>query len=61
MIFLGKYPKNGIHSIELHSNNQCAEFQANIFIFGCTMAQKPSKGETSLFETQFLAFLIVVC
>ena len=35
--------KNGIYSTELYSNNQCAKFQAYIFISGCAMAQKPGK------------------
>ena len=38
-----------LHIIELYSNNQCTKFQANIFIFGCAMAQKPCKGDDTTF------------
>ena len=32
---------------------QMQKNQANIFIFGCAMAQKPDKGNDVTFETQF--------
>ena len=35
--------KNGIYSIELYTNNQCTQCQANIYISGCAMTQKPAK------------------
>ena len=44
-IGLFEHIKNGLYSIELYSNNQCTTFEANIFIFGCAMAQQPSKGD----------------
>ena len=31
--------KTGKYRIKLYNNDQCAKFQANIFIFGCAMAQ----------------------
>ena len=34
--------KNGIYIIELCATNVCTKFQANIFIFDCAMAHKPS-------------------
>ena len=36
-----RYQK-GLYVIDLCVTNKCAKFQANIFIFGCEMAQKPS-------------------
>ena len=47
--FEGTYPKNRIHIIELSANSRCTKFQANIFIFGCAMAQKPGKGNDVAF------------
>ena len=41
--------KNGIYVIELCVTNRCTKFQANIFIFGCAMAQKPGKGDDVTF------------
>ena len=32
------------HLLELCVTNSCTTFQANIFIFGCEMAQKPIDG-----------------
>ena len=51
--------KNGIHSINIHTRNIHTQFQSNIFIFGCAMAKNQVR-VMSLFETQFLVFLIVV-
>ena len=45
--------KKGIHIIELCDNNRCKKNQANIFIFGCAMAQEPDAGNDVTFETQF--------
>ena len=39
----------GIYSIQLYSNNQCTKFQANIFIFGCAMTQKPGEDDDVTF------------
>ena len=44
-----RYPKNGIYVIELCVTNSCTKFQANIFIFGCEMAQKPIDGNDVIF------------
>ena len=41
--------KTGIYVIELCVTNRCTKFQANIFIFGCAMAQKPGKGDDVTF------------
>ena len=41
--------KTGIYIIELRVTNVCAQFQANIFIFGYAMAQKPSNGNDVTF------------
>ena len=41
--------KTGIYIIELCVTNMCTEFQANIFIFGCAMAQKPGEGDDVTF------------
>ena len=41
--------KNGTYAIELYVTNRCTEFQANIFIFGCAMAQKPGEGDDVTF------------
>ena len=41
--------KNGIFVIELRVANMCAKIQANIFNFGCAMAQKPSNGNDVTF------------
>ena len=41
--------KTGIYVIELSVASMCAKFQANIFIFGSAMAQKPSKGNDVTF------------
>ena len=51
--------KNGIHAINIHTHNIHAQFQSNIFIFGYAMANNQAR-VMSLFEAQFLAFLIVV-
>ena len=47
--FFEDIPKTGIYSIELYTNYQCTKFQANIFISGCAMAQKPGKGDDVTF------------
>ena len=44
--------KNGIYILELCATSMCTKFQANIFIFGCAMAQKPSDGN----DVTFLKF-----
>ena len=41
--------KTGIFVIELSVTNSCTKFQANIFIFGCEMAQKPIDGNDVIF------------
>ena len=51
--------ETGIYRIEVYTNNQCAKFQANVFISGCAMAQNQVNVMTSVFEPQFLSFLIV--
>ena len=38
-----------MYSIELYSNNQCTNFQVNIFIFGCVMAEKLGEGDDFTF------------
>ena len=56
--------KTGIWSINLCTNSRCTKFQANIFIFGCSVQwskKQMIKVMTSLFETIFWAFLIFVC
>ena len=40
-----KYSKTGVSVIDLCITNSCTKFQANIFTFGCAMAQKPGKGD----------------
>ena len=47
--FFYRYRKTGIHVIELCVTNRCTKFQANIFIFGCAMAQKPGEGDDVTF------------
>ena len=47
--FLKIQKKNGIYSAELYTNYQCTKFQANVFISGCAMAQKPGKGDDVTF------------
>ena len=37
--------KNGIHNKKLQTNNSYTKFQTNIFVFGCTMAENPGKGD----------------
>ena len=37
--------KIGMHVIELCANNGCTKLQANVFIFGFAMAQKPGNGD----------------
>ena len=41
--------KTGIYDIELCVTNSCTKFQANIFIFGCEMAQKSIDGNEVIF------------
>ena len=41
--------KTGINVIELCVTNSCTKLQANIFIFGCEMAQKPIDGNDVIF------------
>ena len=41
--------KNGVYIIELCANNRCTNFQANIFISDCAMAQWPGKGNDVTF------------
>ena len=41
-IIFYRYPKTGMYIIELRATSMCTKFQANTFIFGCAMAQKPS-------------------
>ena len=49
--------KTGVHAIELSVTNMCAKFQANIFIFGCAIAQKPSNSsEVSFLRLDFWNF-----
>ena len=48
-IIFYRYPKNGIYIIELCATSMCTKFQANIFIFGCAIAQKPSNGNDITF------------
>ena len=38
-----------IYVIERCITNKCTKFQANIFIFGCAMAQKPGEGDDVTF------------
>ena len=52
--------KNEIYVIKIHINNTHTQFQCNIFIFGCAITKNKVKVMTSVFETHFLAFLIVV-
>ena len=46
-----------IHVIELCVTNRCTKFQANIFIFGCAMAQKPGEGD----DVTFLNRIFGIC
>ena len=41
--------KTGIYVIELCVTNRFTKFQANIFIFGCAMAQKLGEGDDVTF------------
>ena len=41
--------KTGIYVIELCVTNSCTKFQANIFLFGCEIAQKPIDGNDVIF------------
>ena len=45
-----KILKTGMYLIEPCANNSCTKFQANIFIFGCTMAQRPGEGNDVTFR-----------
>ena len=45
--------KTGIYVIELDVTNSCTTFQANIFIFGCAIAQKPGNGDDVIFILHF--------
>ena len=45
-----------ITSIELYTNNRCSKFLANIFIFGCAMAETPDKDDEVTFCDAFLIF-----
>ena len=57
----GVIQKNGIHVVNLHTNNTHNKFQSNIFIFGCAMEKKQVKVMTTLFEMDFFGiFLIIV-
>ena len=55
--FLNKRPKNlfldiqktRIYVLELCVTNSCTKCQANIFTFGCEMAQKPIDGNDVIF------------
>ena len=38
-----------MYIIEACAISMCTKFQANIFIFGCAMAQKPSNGNDVTF------------
>ena len=33
-----------MYIIELYTNNRGTQFEANMFILGCAMGQKPGKG-----------------
>ena len=44
-----RYSKTGICIIEISVTNMCTKFQANIFIFCCTMTKKPSNGNDAIF------------
>ena len=44
-----RYPKNGIYVIALCVTNSCTNFEANIYILGCEMAQKPIGGNEVIF------------
>ena len=52
--------KHRIRIIELCVTKRCTQFQANIFIFCCALAQKPIDSNDVIFETGFLEFLKVV-
>ena len=41
--------KKRAYIIELRATSMCTKFQANMFIFGCAMAQKPSSGNDATF------------
>ena len=45
----------------MHTNSMHTKFQSNVFNFGCALLKKKQVKVMSLFETQLLAFLIVVC
>ena len=45
--------KTRIYVIELRITNSCIKFQANIFLFGCAMAQKPGKCDDVTFLIDF--------
>ena len=56
----GVIQKSGVYIVNLHTNNIYTAFQSNIFIFSCGIVKKQIKVITSLFEMQFLAFLLAV-
>ena len=49
IFFFEDNQKNGIYSIQLYSNHQCTKLQANMFLFRCAMAQRPSEGDDVTF------------
>ena len=53
-----RYQKSEMHIIELCANKKCAQFQASIFIFDCTIGQKSCKDNDFFFKLDFLNFLV---
>ena len=57
----GATTKNGIYVVNVLTNKTHTKFEGNIFIFGYVMVKKKQvEVMMSLFEMQFLTFLIVV-